>query len=271
MIEKTISILGCGWLGLPLAKAFVQSGFQVKGSSTTPAKLNLLENAGIQPYLIDLKQDLNNELVQEFMQYSDWLIVAVPPKIRSGEGEKYPEMLLNFLSYLEKNRPVKAIFISSTSVYSDLNKVVTEADLPTNLDDNFMLQAEKVMQDFFAGRVTILRFAGLMGPGREPGKFLAGKTNVANGQAPVNMIHLVDCIAIITEIIKQNCLGQFFNACADEHPTRQAFFTKAALNSGLIPPVFSDEPTTGFKIISNEKLKQTLSYSFIHPDPLKLV
>ena len=28
-----ISILGCGWLGLPLAKALLKNGFSVKGST----------------------------------------------------------------------------------------------------------------------------------------------------------------------------------------------------------------------------------------------
>ena len=41
-----ISILGCGWLGLPLAKALIENGFSVKGSTTSTDKLTALENAG---------------------------------------------------------------------------------------------------------------------------------------------------------------------------------------------------------------------------------
>jgi len=33
-----ISILGCGWLGLPLAKAILENEFSVKGSTTSREK-----------------------------------------------------------------------------------------------------------------------------------------------------------------------------------------------------------------------------------------
>jgi 3-hydroxyisobutyrate dehydrogenase-like beta-hydroxyacid dehydrogenase len=33
--NKSISILGCGWLGVPLAKHLIQKGFSVKGSVTS--------------------------------------------------------------------------------------------------------------------------------------------------------------------------------------------------------------------------------------------
>jgi 3-hydroxyisobutyrate dehydrogenase-like beta-hydroxyacid dehydrogenase len=46
-----ISILGCGWLGLPLAKAIVENGFSVKGSTTSTDKLTALENAGINSWI----------------------------------------------------------------------------------------------------------------------------------------------------------------------------------------------------------------------------
>lgn len=49
-----ISILGCGWLGFPLAKALLLKGFSVKGSTTSSEKLATLEKAGITPFLITL-------------------------------------------------------------------------------------------------------------------------------------------------------------------------------------------------------------------------
>ena len=49
-----ISILGCGWLGLPLAKALIGNGFSVNGSTTSIDKIGLLENAGITPFLIEI-------------------------------------------------------------------------------------------------------------------------------------------------------------------------------------------------------------------------
>ena len=47
MSQNKIGIIGCGWLGLPLAKEFVSNNYKVKGSTTTKEKLEILENEGI--------------------------------------------------------------------------------------------------------------------------------------------------------------------------------------------------------------------------------
>ena len=54
MSKKQISILGCGWLGLPLAKHFISKNYEVKGSTTTQEKTQMLADNKISPYLIKL-------------------------------------------------------------------------------------------------------------------------------------------------------------------------------------------------------------------------
>ena len=49
-----ISILGCGWLGFPLAKKLIEIGFEVKGSTTSENKLALLKSNNIEPFLLRL-------------------------------------------------------------------------------------------------------------------------------------------------------------------------------------------------------------------------
>ena len=50
MQKETITILGCGWLGLSLAQALVKEGYAVKGSTTTEEKLEQLQYAGVEPF-----------------------------------------------------------------------------------------------------------------------------------------------------------------------------------------------------------------------------
>ena len=52
---KQISILGCGWLGLPLAKSLLEKGFSVKGSTTSLEKISVIENSGIDAFHIEMK------------------------------------------------------------------------------------------------------------------------------------------------------------------------------------------------------------------------
>ena len=54
MSQNKIGIIGCGWLGLPLAKEFISNNYKVKGSTTTKEKLEILKTEGIEAYLIDL-------------------------------------------------------------------------------------------------------------------------------------------------------------------------------------------------------------------------
>ena len=85
MAGKTISILGCGWLGTPLAERLVQAGHTVKGSTRTPEKLAALRAKGIQPYLIRLGPDLNNGEAADFFD-SDVLILNIPPGRRDPQA-----------------------------------------------------------------------------------------------------------------------------------------------------------------------------------------
>ena len=61
MQKETITILGCGWLGLPLAKALVKSGYPVKGSTTREENLETLREAGLEPFLVELDPEVNGE------------------------------------------------------------------------------------------------------------------------------------------------------------------------------------------------------------------
>jgi hypothetical protein len=43
---------------------------------------------------------------------------------------------------------------------------------------------------------------------------LAGRENLENPDAPINLIHQTDCIGIILKIIEKNSWGETYNAAA---------------------------------------------------------
>ena len=88
-----ISILGCGWLGLPLAKKLINNGNSVKGSTTSENKLSTLEEAGINPFLIHVESDAILGNTDTFLAESKILIIDIPPKLRSEnpDSEKKEE------------------------------------------------------------------------------------------------------------------------------------------------------------------------------------
>lgn len=269
--KADVSILGCGWLGLPLAEALVKSGKSVKGSTTSPAKLDILAQKGITPYLVNLQPELLDEAILADFLEADCIVLNIPPRLRSDKGSSYLQQLHLLLKALLDAPVKKVLFVSSTSVYNDLNRVVTEEDtaLTKNTDPGYtLLQAENLFMGREEWLTTIVRFSGLVGEDRSPGRFMAGKKGVANGDAPVNLIHRDDCIAILTRIMEQEKWGEVYNACADEHPMRKDFYPPAALALGLEQPTFQEMDETSFKLISSQKLKEDLPYVFHHPDPM---
>ena len=52
MSTKSIAILGCGWLGLPLGKYLVEQGYRVAGSTTRAEKLSTIQAMGMEAFQI---------------------------------------------------------------------------------------------------------------------------------------------------------------------------------------------------------------------------
>ena len=73
---KNISILGCGWLGKPLAVSLLEDGFSIKGSTTSEIRIDELEALEIETYMVDIAE------FEEFDSFlnSDILIIAITSK-----------------------------------------------------------------------------------------------------------------------------------------------------------------------------------------------
>lgn len=266
--NTTISILGCGWLGYPLAQSLLSREFKVKGSTTSPVKFDLFRSTGIVPYLVQFNTESHEPELQDFLD-SDILIIAVPPGRRSPGGPENYRRMASFLKpILEDNQRIsKIIYISSTSVYPESNAVLTESAAvgPETESGMAILEFEKMLSGLNT-QLVILRLAGLIGPGRTPGKFFAGKINIPNGLAPVNLIHLDDVIALITKLIDREDAEGIYNGCAPLHPTKEEFYTLAAKAEELPQPQFIAEKKA-WKIIGTERTDKELNFSYTYSSP----
>jgi len=267
--EKSISIVGCGWLGLPVGAALSAKGFRVKGSTTDCNKLDDLELAGISPYLLVLDPGLNCDQPDELFS-TDVLVINIPPGRRRDDVEtRHPQQIRTLIECIEQYRIPFVVFVSSTSVYPDTGREVREEDAgnPPTASGRALLEAEGLLTSNPAFQTTIVRFGGLIGGDRNPARFLAGKTNVTEPRAPVNLIHRDDCIRILFTLIERDIRGEVLNACSDRHPTRKEFYTREAEKLRLPPPTFDKSPGGPGKIVTSEKLKRLLRYEFLYPDP----
>ncbi|WP_426667931.1 SDR family oxidoreductase [Mucilaginibacter sp. McL0603] len=259
-----VSILGCGWYGKALTRSLIQKGITVKGSSTSDEKLKQLSSKGIIPYSVQFDADSEN-FDSSFFE-CDVLIISIPPKFRKGETAGYLPKIERIIKTILEYHVSKVIYISSTGVYGDHNNEVNELSDPNpdTESGSILLEAEKLFQKETDFKTTIIRFGGLVGPGRHPGRFFAGKKDIPNGLAPVNLIHQQDCVGISEAIIERDAFGYLFNACSSDHPTRADFYGRTALEAGLQAPEFINE-LNNWKIVDSINLKSILNYEFKVP------
>lgn len=258
MTGKTISLLGSGWLGRPLAEHFVLMGNDVNVSTTSESRLQELSSLNVESFIIDIDRLSCN--LNRFLQ-ANILIINIPSKNIDGFSKLIKE--------IEKTEIEKVLFVSSTSVYQNKNKTLFESSGEESITSS-LLTIENLFRNSSKFKTTIVRFGGLIGYGRNPAKFFSKGRPVHNPDSYVNLIHRDDCIEIITQIIDQEIWGDVFNCCADTHPTKREYYTQAAKNSGVPIPEFVDSATQSFKIISNKKVKRVLSYQFLHPDLMQI-
>jgi nucleoside-diphosphate-sugar epimerase len=254
-----ISIIGLGWLGLPLAQALQARGFSVTGSCTTPEKSQQLSAAGISATCWSGE---SGEPVPAAL-CAETVILTLPP----SRCQDYPGLLQRILQQLVAADCQRVILISSTSVYgASAAGHEGEAPRPDSGRGERMLHAESLVCASGIPQWAILRPAGLFGPGRHPGRFLSGKAT-DDGRAPVNLVHLVDVVGILLLIVQQQAWGEVLNACAPSHPSRREFYRQACERLEIPPPFFGDEAAAG-KQIDGSKVERMLGYSYQIPDPL---
>ena len=267
---STVAVLGCGWLGLPLAKHLLAAGHRVLGTTTSPEQLSLLVAQGIEAQLLQLGSDFtttDEARLTALLSQATTLVLNVPPRAAVAGG--YPQLLRPVHRAVVTSRVQAVLFVSTTGVYPDEPRLMHEPDAVSTRDAaSDVLRTEgHFVPRYGQWKSTVVRLGGLIGPGRAPGRFLAGRQNLPQGNAPTNLLHLTDAVGVLSTIIGQNIWGHTLNVCAQLHPLRREFYPAAATYIGLEPPTFQADGTSS-KIIDSSRLRGLVPYTFRHDDVL---
>ena len=234
-----IAMIGCGWLGKPLALHL-----QTKHTLSCYSRNKLLEET-------DLSYVYLPSLQHEFWK-NELFIIAISTKL------DYLQSLKNFLSCIPSSSHI--IFMSSSSVYKGYENSVDEQS--PIISSSLQKDAEDLINSY-SNQVLILRLGGLMGKDRIAGNW---KSSTPYIDGPVNYIHLDDIIQIVSRFIDMNLLHGVYNLVAPMHPLRSTLHKNNAKQFGFEENSYNR--TTG-RFVDSNKLTKELSYTFIHPDPLK--
>ncbi len=263
-----ISIVGCGWLGLPLGQKLVEECHEVIGSTTQQEKFDVISNAGIQPVLLKFQpMPFGVDFNQLFE--TECLIINIPPNRRELDPTVYEEQIKYLKHFIEQFKIPKVIFISSTSYYPSTNSLVNESTAHDfeNGSNKAVVQGEKQIRQVKSD-LLVLRCGGLMGEDRIPGRWFAGKkTKGAN--TPVNYIHRDDLNEIISKLIMlDSWKTDTLNLVSPEHPNRKEIYETMAEKHGFKKPIYTEPSIIPHKIVTS-KIGDIMDYGFKFMSPLE--
>ena len=268
---KKVSIIGLGWLGMPLAIAMAARGWQVAGSKTTEDGVEAARMCGIDGYPLRLTPVLESDSDDlETLMNVDALVITLPAR-RSGPGDDfYLQAVQEIVDSALAHRVPRILFTSSTSVYGAQQGLLKENALrePVTASGRVLKDLEDWLHNLPGTSVDILRLAGLVGPGRHPGRFFAGKS-APDGQQGVNLVHLEDVVSAIMLLLQAPKGGHIYNLCAPKHPARNVFYPQMARELGLAEPTFSDSAEKG-RLIDGSRICAELGFEYQYPDPMTM-
>lgn len=265
-----ISILGAGWLGLPLGGRLARNGHHVRGTTTRPGRIGEINEAGIAGHLLNLEPEPSDPELLEDLLDCEALVIAFPPgRGREDVVEFHPAQVAAILASNNANLPRAVYHVSTTGVYGSGDGQVDEESPinPSRPSAIAVARVEDLLRSHYGEKLTTIRPAGLMGWGRHGVRMMAGKRDLPGGDNPVNLVAGEDVVEVLVRLIEGDVTNGIFNVCSDGHPTRQAFYTSEALKLGLDPPTFLPGKRGDAKIVLAEKIKSFLSIEWKYPDP----
>ncbi|RLM20023.1 NAD(P)-dependent oxidoreductase [Brenneria alni] len=271
---KKVAIVGLGWLGMPLALALKNHGYQVVGSKTTIDGVEATRMSGVECYQLRLTPELecNTDELTALLQV-DALIITLPASRTARGGENYAQAVQQLVNTARVFNVSRIIFTSSTSVYGNTTGIVRENSSlqPVSVAGKVLLSLEQWLQHLPDTSVDILRLAGLVGIDRHPGRFLAGKTGLTGGAHGVNLVHQEDVLEAIQLILKHPHGGHLYNLCAPGHPAKQDYYPDQARRLNLTPPQFvANETDSSGRIVDGQRICNELGFDYQYPDPMTM-
>lgn len=270
-IEKEVAIgsvliIGCGYVGLPLAKAWIEKGLRVYGTTRRVEKVDLLRREGIEPIVVDL-------LKPPFrLPQADWVYFLVS----GSQDETLPRAMAHTIAALLENRPSRFIYTSSTGVYGDYGRGWADESSPRRAGHPAglrLIEAEDILftaieENRFPG--IVVRLSGIYGPDRIPGRdqVLKGGSLRGHPESYLNLIHRNDLIPLLLATASNTKRGECY-LFSDDQPVQRrdyyAFLAKCLGMTDYVPRWNSSDEPIASRRCRNQKMKEHFQFKLKYP------
>jgi nucleoside-diphosphate-sugar epimerase len=282
--NKNGLIVGCGYLGRQVARRWNEQGLCVYALTRSEASATKLAQQSIQPIVVDwYDKDHWPKLPRV-----DQLIMCASHAPVTGlpSSDTHVRGLRNLFAQLDAI-PNRLAYLSTTGVYAscDDGRWVDECAPvdPSRPGSVAALAAEQwIIENLPVDRVSILRAAGIYGPGRIPqlDKLRAGEPIEVDPESYLNLIHVEDLAEVAIALLDSQAANGVFNISDGRPPRRREYYETIAKVMGSAMPLFCDSASKsevskeatprrrgeGNKRVSNRRLVESLDFPFQFPD-----
>lgn len=212
-----VAVLGAGYLGQAIADAAAAAGAEVWAVRRNPPR----ETSSIHWLAADVAAGDLDALPARL----DLLVLTVAPGAGSSYASTYLPAARRALELARRSDIPALVYTSSTGVYGGEGGAWVDEESPRaggGEGSAVLIEAEDLLLQSGRAGVTILRVAGIYGPGRDPrARYAMSSRLPMRGEYWVNLAHRDDIVSAVQQVAAWRGAPRALN-CADGSPTRAA-------------------------------------------------
>jgi len=261
---RRLVIFGAGYVGGALASRAVAEGWSVTALTRNIDSAAALRERGCAVVVARINEvdwwDAP-ELTGDFQRVA--VTVAAGGGGVEGYRRSYVEGLASVAGWAKREvtsgkAPGHLIYTSSTSVYPQAGGVRVTEQHPIGGEaetTQVLIEAERLVAEW-PGAATILRLAGIYGPGRTHLVEQVRRGEVSGQpQVHLNLIHRDDIVDACAAVWARGGVGpEIFNLADDGAATKEEVVTWLAGRLGLPPPVYTGAPAVGRRGLTPDRI-----------------
>ena len=278
---KDVLIVGCGDIGVRVARLVQQAGGDVIGLARSEVGAGRLLALGIDPVMANLDDAAS---LNALPTAGKLIFYFAPPP----GGGPFDSRMRNFCQAVDSGQaPAKVVYISTSGVYGDCRGEWVTEQTPINPQTSRAQRradAEETLLEWSKRRavpVAILRVTGIYGPGRLPlARIQQGHPILREEESPpTNRIHADDLADVCIRAAEKAVDGDIFNVSDGQPGTMTQYFNTVCDLLGLqrLQQIDMQEAQqvmnpmmlsylTETRRMDNRKMMEQLGVTLMYPD-----
>jgi nucleoside-diphosphate-sugar epimerase len=245
--EKRVAIVGCGYVGMALARILTREGAEVVGTTRQAARFAEIEETGARALLVDVMEPGS---LRQLVEWEPHVVYDMVRPQQIGEDRYTTWGTRNIAQAFAGSSLEAFVYVSSTSVYGRRSGEWTDESTPVNPSSPIgeaRAESERLyLAEWEASGlpIRICRVPGIYGPGRTLRQRLetGAYRRLNDEELWVSRIHVDDLSEALIAAWMRGGAGETYLLCDDEPVSGQEYAEiTASLLALPLPPTVERE------------------------------